>query len=164
MVADAPTTCVLDAWTMQLWIRTLYHHCEKSFFIWFLLCLIYSNEVAALAYGCAVKRQASSVAGLAENKMGKSEPVIEYLAFQELSRSGDTLCVSSTFLTLFTLIQLSSGKIFKMFRSRSEILSLDLNMFKFSVTYRYGSAGINCFAVCRSNSFEIRSAAWLLYW
>ncbi|VDO45848.1 unnamed protein product [Onchocerca flexuosa] len=52
-----------------------------------------SNEVASLPYGCAVKRQASSTGmnGMGVGKMGKPEPVIEYLAFQELSKSGDNL-------------------------------------------------------------------------
>ncbi|CAG9533588.1 unnamed protein product [Cercopithifilaria johnstoni] len=52
-----------------------------------------SNEVASLPYGCAVKRQASSTGmnGMGVGRLGKSEPVIEYLAFQELSKTGDNL-------------------------------------------------------------------------
>ncbi|EJD73978.1 hypothetical protein LOAG_18639 [Loa loa] len=52
-----------------------------------------SNEVASLPYGCAVKRQASSAGmnGMGVGKLGKPEPVIEYLAFQELSKTGDNL-------------------------------------------------------------------------
>uniref|UniRef100_A0A158Q6T0 RNA helicase n=1 Tax=Elaeophora elaphi TaxID=1147741 RepID=A0A158Q6T0_9BILA len=52
-----------------------------------------SNEVASLPYGCAVKRQASSAGmnGTGVGKLGKPEPVIEYLAFQELSKTGDNL-------------------------------------------------------------------------
>ncbi|MCP9260103.1 Helicase protein [Dirofilaria immitis] len=49
-----------------------------------------SNEVASLPYGCAVKRQASST-GMNGVGTGKPEPVIEYLAFQELSKTGDNL-------------------------------------------------------------------------
>ncbi|VDK79294.1 unnamed protein product [Litomosoides sigmodontis] len=51
-----------------------------------------SNEVASLPFGCAVKRQASS-ARMRVGKLGKPEPVIEYLAFQELSKTGDNLSV-----------------------------------------------------------------------
>ncbi|VBB30742.1 unnamed protein product [Acanthocheilonema viteae] len=52
-----------------------------------------SNEVASLPYGCAVKRQASSTGmnGMGIGKFGRREPVIEYLAFQELSKTGANL-------------------------------------------------------------------------
>nr|CTP80797.1 Bm4243 [Brugia malayi] len=52
-----------------------------------------SNEVASLPYGCAVKRQASSngMNAVGVGKLAKPEPVIEYLAFQELSKTGDNL-------------------------------------------------------------------------
>ncbi|VDK64821.1 unnamed protein product, partial [Onchocerca ochengi] len=52
-----------------------------------------SNEVASLPYGCAVKRQASSTGmnGMGVGKLRKPEPVIEYLAFQELSKNADNL-------------------------------------------------------------------------
>lgn len=65
-----------------------------------------SNEVASLPYGCAVKRQASStgVNGMGVGKLGKPEPVIEYLAFQELSKTGDNLSVGYYLFFLMVLL------------------------------------------------------------
>ncbi|VDN26994.1 unnamed protein product [Gongylonema pulchrum] len=57
-----------------------------------------SNEIAQLAYGCAVKRQVAAAANAGV------EPSIQFLAFQEMSQTNDSFCVSVIFETLFNNI------------------------------------------------------------